>query len=368
MFIRKVKLTNFRNFISTSIMVGKGVNFFYGENGSGKTSILEAINYISQARSFRANKNSTIINHEAKEFVLFSELFKESKDFVSRLGIVRNYLGDIKVNFNGVPLNRVADLANNVCIQAIVPNGLSLLEAGPAIRRSFIDWGCFYHFNDFSEISSDFRKIIRQRNILLANKSSKDYLEYWNNCFAEISQRVTEKRVEYLTIFNNYANDITSRFLPNIKISLELVPGHKLGISDFLSQLSSHSGREYAMGYSLFGPQKADLCIKVNNKPSLDILSRGQQKLLVIALKFAQGIVYQNLMNTNCVYIIDDIASELDTNSLYKVYELVDELSDNNQFFITSLDKDHQKFTSKFHNEVKMFHVEHNDIHESDLV
>lgn len=284
------------------------------------------------------------------------------------MGIVRNYLGDIKVNFNGVPLNRVADLANNVCIQAIVPNGLSLLEAGPAIRRSFIDWGCFYHFNDFSEISSDFRKIIRQRNILLANKSSKDYLEYWNNCFAEISQRVTEKRVEYLTIFNNYANDITSRFLPNIKISLELVPGHKLGISDFLSQLSSHSGREYAMGYSLFGPQKADLCIKVNNKPSLDILSRGQQKLLVIALKFAQGIVYQNLMNTNCVYIIDDIASELDTNSLYKVYELVDELSDNNQFFITSLDKDHQKFTSKFHNEIKMFHVEHNDIHESDLV
>ncbi len=364
MYIHKVKLINFRNFISTSVTVGLGVNFFYGDNGSGKTSVLEAINYLSQARSFRALKNSSIINYDAKEFILYSELFSESADLIYKLGIVRESGGDIKVNFNGSPLNRVADLANNICIQAIVPNGLSLLEAGPGMRRSFVDWGCFYHFHDFSDISTDFRKIIKQRNVLLASKTSPDYLNYWNNCFVNISVKVTGKRIEYLSIFNKYINEIIHRFLPNIEISLELSPGHKTDYEEFISQLSSHAGREYAMGYSLFGPQKADLIIKVNNKPSLDILSRGQQKLLVIALKLAQGIVYQKLMKTNCVYIIDDLGAELDKNSIDKVFELVDELSDDNQFFITSLENISEYVKSKFSKEIKMFHVEHNDISE----
>ncbi len=362
MYIRKLTLTDFRNFTSATVEPGKGINFFYGANASGKTSVLESVNYLAQARSFRSNKSSVLINRDASEFVLFSELYKDEAAGLFKLGIARNREGEIRVNFNGSNVSRVADLAENICVQAVVPNGLSLLEAGPSLRRSFIDWGCFYHYREYAGLYGSFRQILKQRNALLAGKASADYLAYWDDSFVKISLAITGKRQSYLELFNTYANELVLRFFPGQKIFLELVSGHKPDYESFSEQLRTHYQRELKFGYSLIGPHKADLNIKINNSASLDLLSRGQQKLLIIALKLAQGLVCQSLTGCNCVFLIDDIASELDTDSLKLVYRIVDELSPNNQFFITCINRESALLESVFKTELRVFHVEQNDI------
>lgn len=365
MFIQKILLNNFRNFLSADFTVGEGINIFWGGNGSGKTSALEAINYISQARSFRTTKNSSIINYAAKELTVYSEILSRETNMVSKLGITRDVKGNVCAKINGRILNRVADLAQNICVQTIIPNGLTLLEAGPGFRRSFIDWGCFYHFNNFFDINSGFRKILKQRNILLSSKNvDEDYFNLWNRSFVEYSIELSKIRIEYLNVFNKYANNYILKLLPDLTINMELIPGHKMDVDDFMLQVKNHYKREIMMGYSLIGPHKADLNIKTNNKNSVDSLSRGQQKLLIVALKLAQGIVFQTITKNNCIFLIDDISSELDNNSLNKLYDLIDSLSSNNQFFITCLHNDFPKFQNS---KAKMFHVEHNSIIEQEL-
>lgn len=362
MFINKIQLNSFRNFKFASLEASRGVNVLHGINGSGKTSIIEAIYYLSLARSFRTQKNNAIINSDDNQLTLFAELINESND-IGKIGIMRNISGDILVKYNGTIVNKVSFLANNLCVQLISPDSFSMLEGGPNLRREFLDWGCFYHYPQFSEVYLKFKKVLKQRNALLQSKSTNEQLQPWNELFLNSSLDVNKYRTDYLELFNREATKIINELLPSFTVSIELSSGFKIDKASFEDQLFKSKEREFAFGYSLFGPHKADLKIKIGGKNAVDVLSRGQQKLLMIALRLVQGELYQTKLSSNCVFLIDDVTSELDMQNQLRLLNYIGKLAQRTQFFITVLSSgDMLNDIIAVCPNAKVFHVEQNDI------
>ena len=336
MYLESIKLRNFRNFKDAEIEASSGINIIYGQNGSGKTSLLESAYYLSLARSFRTNRALYIVNEDAKSFTLFSKVIDDN-GHGHKLGIERDAQGTINIRYDGNNLSRISELAQNLCVQFIAPENLSLLDDGPGERRAFLDWGGFYHFPNFCSCFNEFKAILKQRNALLTQKADSFYLDFWDRQFIEINEKLNAFRNEYITLFNKEVAPIIERFLPNYKISIELAPGFRVG--DLASQLKDALAREYVLGYTVYGAHKADLKFKANGRLASEVLSRGQSKLLVIALKIAQGMIFSRCCNKSCVFLIDDITSELDPEKVKLLFSFIESLADKHQFFISCLDE-----------------------------
>ncbi len=339
MYIKSLSLNNFRNFTDLSVDLGKGINFIFGSNGSGKTSFLESIYYLSLARSFRTNKNTSIINNDAKLMTIFAELYNETTR-ISKLGVTRQSNGQIQIRMNGENVQKVSVLAKQLCIALISPDNLALLEGGPTERREFIDWGCFYHFAEYSKLHQDFRKLLKQRNVILQQKQPQSYLQAWDDLFVSLSMQINEYRQKYIEIFNSAVNTVIQQILPNVNISLELYTGGKSTAEEFYQQLLAAYQREIILGYSLYGPHKADLKVKTGNTVVAEVLSRGQQKLLVTAMRIAQGRVFETVTKQNCIYLFDDICSELDVNNQQLVFNYMLQYLSESQVLLTALNDD----------------------------
>lgn len=335
MYFDSIKLQNFRNFQDAEIDAVNGINLICGPNGSGKTSLLESLYYLSLARSFRTNKSFYIVNDQAKSFTLFSRII-DDEGKGHKLGIERDCKNVISMRFDGTSLSRVSELAKLLCVQFIAPQTLSLLETGPNERRAFIDWGCFYHFSDFCVLFSEFKTCLKQRNALLAQKADANYIHIWDLNFVNINEKINNYRTRYLEMFNKEFKSIISNFLPGMDFLIELNSGFRVG--DFSTQLYESISREYLLGYSLYGCHKSDLKIKVNGRIAAEVLSRGQCKLLVIALKLAQGMIHSRFEKKSCIFLIDDIGAELDTDKIKSLFSFISSLSSSHQFFISCLE------------------------------
>ena len=338
MFLKSLKLVNFRNFKNFDIEPGRGINLIVGENGSGKTALLESIYYLSLARSFRTSNHNAIINFDSKEFFLNAKLFDNNEpDKIHVLGLSRDSYGKILAKLDGSYISKISVLASNICIQFLSPSSFDLLDGSPSNRREFIDWGCFYHFENYSFYFQQYKQVLKQRNALLQQKKSNEEILFWTKKFIEISLIINSFREKYLEIFNEKVKKIFEYFFSNLELQISLTPGFKTTVNDFTQQLNDSFSKEIMFGYSLFGPHKSDLKIKINGKNVVDIFSRGQQKLLVIALRISQGLIYEEIIQNNCIFLIDDLTSELDKNAQNKLFSYIKNFLNNSQFFITLL-------------------------------
>ncbi len=362
MYITQLSLKNFRNFSDVTIHPSPKLNIIIGENGTGKTSILEGIYYLSLVKSFRTSKHSNIINFDNDEFIIFSRMNDESNTQHTE-GINRKLNGDVKVVYNHKNVTRVSELATNLCVQDISPTSFSLLLDGPQKRREFLDWGVFYSFKECPVIYSDFKKVLKQRNALLQKRADSYLMDFWDKKFVELSYKISEYREKYLEIFNKESLNFLPESLNKFDITLSLSHGYKYG-DDLLEQLKNNRDKEFNFGYTLYGPQKADVRIKAKDMLANQILSRGQQKLLITALHFTQGKIYQLTTGKKCIYLIDDISSELDKESLSYINKIIVNIQNDSQIFITSLDDSYCNLIDKSF--YKKFIVANNDISESD--
>ncbi len=367
MFINRITLVNFRNFENITFYPSNDLNILVGSNGSGKTSILESIHYMSLARSFRTSNNSSIVHFGEKSFVIASSLLEEKgeESFSHKLAISRELSGKLQIKFDNESVRRISTLANNICVQLISPTSLSLIDGTPSLRREFIDWGCFYHFPEYTILYQRFQKILKQRNAVLQLHKPSEFLSYWNDQFIKASLQINEYRDKYLKLFNEEAKLIISHILPQYSLSITLSSGFKTSREEFVEQLNLILPKELQLGYTLYGPQKSDIKIKAEKRLASELLSRGQQKLLLISLRLAQGLIYEKYMNKNCIFLIDDFSSELDDSMQHVLYSYLFNNVSNSQFFITSLS---DKLFSSFSSDsirVNFFKIDNNTIIEN---
>ena len=324
MSFSKIHLNNFRSFNSSSFNLGKN-NLILGKNGAGKSSFLEAIFFILSKKSFRTSSLNSMVNFESSFFkvdaILNEEKFSFTKDLSSSIKSVE---GNFQNNFLPLILNNFS---------------LNLLEAPKENRRSFIDYLMFHVEHDYKTNHLKFKKALAQRNRAL-KKSSSSELKSWTKVFIDLSQKLTKMKLDFIDSFlKSFPAFVDSSSLPKTlqekfkSISITYDKGWK---DNLLEELRESFVKDQSRGFTSLGPQTSDLSVKINKQDSGNILSRGEQKLLILLIYLFFIKAYNDLRPNKTIFLLDDLPSELDDKNLDLALSLLQDADC--QLFITSLE------------------------------
>ncbi|MCL2899145.1 DNA replication/repair protein RecF [Brenneria tiliae] len=310
MALTRLLIKDFRNIEAADLALAPGFNFLVGANGSGKTSVLEAIYTLGHGRAFRSVQAARVIRHEQPEFVLHGRIGGIESE--RSVGLSKNRQGDGKVRIDGSDGHKVAELAQLLPIQLITPEGFTLLNGGPKYRRAFLDWGCFHNEPGFFSAWSNMKRLLRQRNAALRQVERYGQLRAWDQELVPLAERISEWRAQYSAAIAGDIAATCSQFLPEFALGFAFQRGWDKE-SDYAELLERQFERDRMLGYTALGPHKADFRIRASGVAVEDMLSRGQLKLLMCALRLAQGEFLTRQNGLRCLYLIDDFASELDS-------------------------------------------------------
>ncbi|WP_440877392.1 DNA replication/repair protein RecF [Thalassotalea sp. PLHSN55] len=354
MSIAKLVLVNFRNLEQGTTNLHPKINFFVGDNGSGKSSLLEAIFYLGHGKSFRTTKADSLVCHHQSSFVIS---IKDDKE--NQLGISRDFVtNEVSIKINGQRHNRLSELAKSIAVQIVTPESFKLFFGGPKERRRFVDLGLFHVEHEFSEQWKIFSRILKQRNACLRSQSKGDNLNYWTQAFCQQATVIAEFRKKYIETLTQELDIWLKELLPNIEDNIQVQ--YQQGWTqkkDLVDVLSDNLAREYKMGFSLYGPQKFDIKFLIEGIPLENKLSRGQQKLFLLALTLAQTKLIEKVKQVKPILLIDDIGAELDINSRRLLANAINRLDC--QVMITAIEKSVLDVLVPTDNNFNMFHVEH---------
>lgn len=359
MYIDALTLTHFRNFAEAKIVPGRHLNLVIGENGSGKTSLLESIYCLGSGRSFRPGSYRQIVQHEQERFVIFAKVTDQEGKGHS-LGFQRESSGDVKIRLDGEVLRTFGPMAKMVPVQLMTPETVELVLGGPKVRRQFVDWGVFHVEHSYMEDFTKFSYLLKQRNSLLKRKQRNEENVYWDKNFADYGERVGSARQSYIERFEPILIERLKHFLPQYTFKFQLKRGWDTSLT-LAEALVQHEDTDYRYGHSTVGPHKADLRMTANGEDVRNILSRGQLKLLVAALKVVQGEYLSSETGVQCIYLVDDITAELDSTSQEKFCQAL--VATNAQLFVSAINQAELPELIKSA-DTKMFHVEHGTVKE----
>ncbi|KHD23200.1 recombination protein F [Vibrio caribbeanicus] len=357
--LTRLIIKQFRNIEACDINLSAGFNFLIGPNGSGKTNVLEAIYLLGHGRSFKSSLTGRIIQNDCNELFVHGR-FLNSDQFELPIGINKQRDGSTEVKIGGQSGQKLAQLAQVLPLQLIHPEGFDLLTDGPKHRRAFIDWGVFHTESAFYDAWGRFKRLNKQRNALLKTATSYRELSYWDQEMARLAENISQWRSVYVEQMKSKAEEICQTFLPEFDIQLKYYRGWDKE-TPYQQILEKNFERDQALGYTFSGPNKADLKIKVNGTPVEDVLSRGQLKLMVCALRVAQGQHLTEMTGKQCVYLIDDFASELDSQRRERLADCLKETGA--QVFVSSITQ--SQIADMADENGKMFHVEHGTIEQN---
>ena len=349
--IERFTAQNFRCLRSVEFEADAKYNVIYGDNASGKTSVLEALAYLGRGRSFRGAQTSQLIRHGEREFVLFGRV--ECGEHVSSVG-VRNSRDGLEVRIDGQGDGGAAALAAMLPLQIIDPDVHNLVSGGPEERRRYVDWIAFHVEQDYLGLWRRFRRTLKQRNAALKVGAAGRAIQGWNAEFVELSGRLDEARRRALEVTIASLGDV-GRCLLGSDIRLEYQSGWNQE-KGLLAVLEEGFERDAQYGSTQHGPHRGDLRLIYDERQARKLVSRGQQKLLASAMILAATETAQSALERPMLLLLDDPAAELDGDSLGRLMGRVIALGA--QVVATSLEQE----TLNFPAPPAVFHVKHGEL------
>jgi DNA replication and repair protein RecF len=332
--ISKLHVRAVRNVGDTLIHPNPGFNLLHGSNGSGKSSVLEAIHVLASGKSFRSNKLDLLVQHGAKDMLVFAELASGHK-----FGLSKSAKTVPQLKLDGDSVKNWESIARLLPLLVLDSNTFLLADGGPQVRRSFLDWGVFHVEPGFLANWRDVKRCIAQRNLLLKGRVfDAGQISAWDEEFGRCAEYVDESRKKYLSLFTPLFSEIYTQLAPVIADSLSLSYSRGWDESKRLPQiLFENQAVDFKYGATQAGPHRAELLFRLGKDKATDVLSRGQLKVLVIAMKLAQGKLLNSLSNQCCTFLVDDLAAELDSANRVSVLGLLHSMG--GQVFATAVDK-----------------------------
>lgn len=349
MTLSRIDIRHLRVLDDVSLQPGGAVNLLIGANGAGKTSILEGIYLLGRGRSFRSANPKSFIR-EGEKCV---EVTGWRSGTGGSVGGIRRCVEGAEFRINGKRVNRMSELARAFPVQVVTPRSHEILERGPELRRRFLDWGVFHVEPTFLGLTARYQRVLRQRNEAL--KTAPRSVGAWDEQLALFGESICHARRSYLDLLTENYSLVAQKIGLLHDVGFSLWPGWA-AVDGLEVALGERRGHDMQQGHTSVGPHRADLRIRVAGLSAEARLSRGQQKLLVLALALAQMKAVAERCAGTPVLLLDDLAAELDDEARGKVMAFLRELAA--QVFVTSLDEN-----ALGHSEGdRLFHVEHGSL------
>ena len=345
MIISRLHIENLRNIAEAELVPHCSLNYFCGENGAGKTSVLESLSVLSRGRSFRTNQATELTGDQGATYRVFAE-GTDIEGGIHRFGLERNK-GHWKARLDGKDVGQLSQLSRFLPTVVMEPDSHQLVGGVPEFRRKYLDWGMFHVEHRFLDIWKNFSKALKQRNAALRRgkedvlDSIDDVLARYGEELGEIRQkhaeRVAERIEEMLKILKSRVRSVETQYTKGWKTE------------SYLESLHSYRARDLDRGITTTGPHRADLNLLCNKVPARAVLSRGEQKALAAAMLLTQAEMLEEA-GRRPVLLLDDLVSEFDQEHFDSV--LAKSLEGGRQVWVTGTEAPVLKVDHK------MFHVE----------
>ncbi|MCX7843329.1 MAG: DNA replication/repair protein RecF [Clostridia bacterium] len=346
MEIRNIKLYNFRNYKALDEKFFSGFNIIYGHNGQGKTNILEAVFLCASGRSHRTKKDRELVLIGQNNYYIKINFDRRKAN--SEIEISYSNEEKRKIKVNGNTIKKIAEMIGILNVVIFSPEDLLVIKEGPSERRRFFDItlsqikpSYFYNLQQYS-------KILIQRNNLLKeiqnNISLEDTLEVWNNQLVKTGSAIMAERKKFIDKLSEYAGKYHARLTDgNEELTLKYSSSISTDYYDigsiekaFYKKIVNLEKIEKIKGMTLFGPQRDDYEIYINEKNVKTYGSQGQQRTAVLSVKLAEIDIMKEQSGEYPILLLDDVMSELDVKRREYLMKNLNEI----QTFITCTEKE----------------------------
>ncbi|QOW19534.1 DNA replication/repair protein RecF [Lysobacter ciconiae] len=372
MRITRLDIRNLRAFEDVQLRPAPGINFFAGENGAGKTSILEALHLMAYGRSFRGRVRDGLVRAGQSALEVFVEWDESSpgagttdeapvaRPLRERKAGLRHSGHDWSGRLDGDSVAQLGELCAALAVITFEPGSHTLISGSADVRRRFADWGLFHVEPGFFAVWRRYSRALRQRNALLKSRAPSAHLDTWDHELAQAGEPLNRLRQSYLDALQPGFLDLLRELAPALGESrLDYLPGWRRDEMPLADALLLARERDQHAGFTSIGPHRADWRIHFGAIPGRDALSRGQAKLTALAALLAQADHLATTTGQLPIIAFDDLASELDR--AHQVRVLTRLAGTGAQVFVTGTEVPPVLADSGIG--YTLFHVEHGAVH-----
>ena len=336
MRVASLDISGFRNLRPLRLSCASGLNLIIGPNASGKTSLLEALYVLGRGRSFRTRQPRDLIQTGVPAFRVVA-LMTGSDGRRVPVGIERD-TRELIARVGGIPTRSLVELARQTPVLLLNPDSHRLLEDGPKQRRRFMDWGLFHTESGFLDAWRRYDVALRHRNAALRTHAADRVVDAWDGELATAATLLDRLRRTFCKALGSVLGPLAAATLAQGGVEVDYRRGWPLEPLErgFASWLRAGRDQDRQQGHTRLGPHRADFTVRIADQPPAEALSRGQQKLLVIALVLAQAELYRRHTGDACILLIDDLPAELDVDSRARVTRALAEME--TQLFVTAIE------------------------------
>jgi len=342
LFIKRIKLKQFRNYQAVDVAFEKNINIIIGRNAQGKTSLIESMYVLSTTKSHRTSKDQQLILFGEEFARIEAEVLREEDDFQLSLSVSKK---GKKANYNGIVQKKLSDYVGRLIVVLFAPEDLSLVKGGPQYRRRFLDMeigqlspSYLYHLGQYG-------KLLKQRNELLKqlrhNRKNELFLEVLTEQLVPHATFVVNKRIEFLERLQQFAKDIHGEITQGQEdIQFAYVNSFKqweLTDAQVLQMYKEAFTADIQNGSTSFGPHRDDFTVSLNGINTHQFGSQGQQRTASLSIKLAEIELIYSVLGEYPVLLLDDVLSELDDA---RQTQLLNTIKNRVQTFITTTNID----------------------------
>lgn len=335
MWIKKIKINNFRNYKSQEINLEKNINIFYGENAQGKTNIIEAIFLSSMGKSFRAKKDKEMIMLGEEKSNIEIEYEKTDRD-----GKIKIELGNKKIVYiNGIKIKKLSELLGKINVVIFTPDDINILKGGPQNRRRFLDIMISQLRPNYMYNLNLYLKTLEQRNNYLRQikeeNKNENMLDIWDEELSNYAINIYNYRKEFIEKIKNKIKNIHSE-ITNNKEEIEIdYLSECISKEKYLELLKQRRKLDIIKGYTTKGIHRDDFNIYINKKELGIYGSQGQHRTAILSLKLSELNIVKDEIGESPILLLDDFMSELDEKRRKNFLEKINDV----QVIITCTEK-----------------------------